>query len=76
MFHSLQQVLDFYNFRDTDPGKIYPRAATARSQKYNDIPAKYHANVDITDPPFDRQLGDKPAMNAQEEATSSLSWGR
>ena len=24
VYHNLQQVLDFYDFRDTEPGKIYP----------------------------------------------------
>ena len=27
VFSSLQQVMDFYNFRDTAPQKVYPRAA-------------------------------------------------
>jgi hypothetical protein len=29
---------------------------------------KYRANVDVADPPFDRHLGDPPAMTAQDEA--------
>jgi cytochrome c peroxidase len=37
-------------------------------QKYDDLPAKYHANVDVSDPPFDRHPGDTPAMAAQDEA--------
>ena len=68
VFGSLEQVLDFYNFRDTNPDKIYPRAADGAAQKYDDLPAKYHANVDISDPPFDRRLGDPPAMTPQDEA--------
>ena len=32
------------------------------------MPQKYHANVDVTDPPFDRHLGDKPAMTDQDMA--------
>jgi cytochrome c peroxidase len=68
VFSSLQQVLDFYNFRDTNPERVYPRAADGRLQKYDDLPAKYHANVDVSDPPFDRQPGKMPAMTAQDEA--------
>ena len=68
VFHSLQQVLDFYNFRDTNPEKIYPRGADGRLQKYDDIPQAYRANVDVVDPPFDRHPGDQPAMTAQDEA--------
>ena len=54
VFHSLQQVLDFYDFRDTEPQKIYPRGADGAVQKFNDMPPVYQANVDVTDPPFDR----------------------
>ncbi|HEY1941919.1 MAG TPA: cytochrome c peroxidase [Roseiarcus sp.] len=68
VFHTLQEVLDFYNFRDTNPEKVYPRAADGTVQKLNDIPVQYQANVDVSDPPFDRHLGDTPAMTAQEEA--------
>jgi cytochrome c peroxidase len=67
VFHSLQQVMDFYAFRDVAPDKIYPVAADGSIEKYNDIPARYRANVDITDPPFDRKPGDPPAMTPQEE---------
>ncbi|MBY0380393.1 MAG: cytochrome-c peroxidase [Xanthobacteraceae bacterium] len=68
VFHTLQEVMDFYNFRDTNPEKVYPRAADGSVQKLNDIPSQYHANVDVSDPPFDRHPGDTPAMTAQEEA--------
>ena len=68
VFRTLEQVLDFYNFRDTNPEKAYPRAADGAVQKYDDLPAKYHANVDVSDPPFDRHPGDTPAMTAQDEA--------
>lgn len=68
VFRSLEEVLDFYNFRDTIPEKVYPRAADGTVRKYDDLPAKYHANVDVSDPPFDRHLGEMPAMTAQDEA--------
>ncbi len=68
VFRTLQQVLDFYNFRDTNPEKVYPRAADGTVQKYDDLPAKYRANVDVTDPPFDRKAGESPAITAQDEA--------
>jgi cytochrome c peroxidase len=68
VFQTLQQVLDFYNFRDTNPEKVYPRAADGTVQNFNDIPVKYHANVDVSDPPFDRHLGETPAMMPQDEA--------
>jgi len=67
VYRTLDQVMDFYDFRDTDPAKIYPRAADGTILKYDDIPLKYRANVDVADPPFDRKLGDQPAMTAQDE---------
>jgi len=68
VFHSLQEVLDFYNFRDTNPEKVFPHAADGSVKKYDDLPAKYHANVDVSDSPFDRHPGETPAMTAQDEA--------
>ncbi len=67
IYHSLQQVMDFYDFRDTDPGKIYPRNADGTVAKADDIPARFKANLDVTDPPFDRKPGETPAMSAQDE---------
>lgn len=68
VFHSLQQVMDFYNFRDTEPQRIYPRAHDGTVAKFNDIPPQYRSNVDVTDPPFNRQLGEAPVMSAQDES--------
>jgi cytochrome c peroxidase len=68
VFHTLQEVLDFYNFRDTNPEKFYPPAADGTAQKFNDIPVQCQANADVSDPPFDRQLGETPAMTSQDEA--------
>jgi cytochrome c peroxidase len=68
VFQTLQQVMDFYNLRDTNPEKVYPLGADGKPAKYNDIPVKYHANVDVSDPPFNRHFGDAPAMTEQDEA--------
>jgi cytochrome c peroxidase len=67
VFHTLQQVLDFYAFRDVDPAKVYPVGADGRVDRFNDIPPRYQGNVDFVDPPFDRKLGEAPAMTEQEE---------
>jgi cytochrome c peroxidase len=64
IFHSLREVQDFYNFRDTEPERVWPRGALAR---FDDVPLPYRSNIDTVDPPFDRHLGDKPAMTAVEE---------
>jgi cytochrome c peroxidase len=61
VFHSLEDVLRFYARRDTHPGEFYPAA------KYDDLPARYHANVD-TDPPFGGRPGEAPALDEDEIA--------
>jgi len=68
VFRSLQQVLDFYDFRDTEPQRVYPHGANGAVEKYDDIPRKYWANVDVADPPFNRKLGETPAMTPADEA--------
>jgi len=67
VFQTLQQVMDFYNFRDANPEKVYPLGADGKVEKYNDIPVQYHGNVDVSDPPFNRHPGDVPAMTTQDE---------
>jgi cytochrome c peroxidase len=67
VYRTLQQVMDFYNFRDTAPEKIYLRKQGA-VQKFDDLPPRNHGNVDVADPPFDRHAGDTPAMTADDEA--------
>uniref|UniRef100_E6QS29 Putative Cytochrome-c peroxidase n=1 Tax=mine drainage metagenome TaxID=410659 RepID=E6QS29_9ZZZZ len=66
VYHTLSQVLDFYAFRDARPQKIYPVGSGGRVEKYNDIPLKQHSNVDVSDPPLNRKLGETPAMNMQD----------
>jgi cytochrome c peroxidase len=65
VFNSLKQVMEFYVQRDTDPGKWYPRNADGTVDKYDDLPAIYHDNIN-TDPPFDRKPGQAPALDAAE----------
>jgi cytochrome c peroxidase len=68
VYHSLKEVLDFYNFRDTKPQKIYPRRSDGGIDKFDDVPPQYRANIDVTDPPFDRKSGAAPAMSAADES--------
>jgi cytochrome c peroxidase len=35
-------------------------------QKFNDLPDKYQANVNTTEPPYDRALGEEPRLNDEE----------
>ena len=66
VYRSLEDVMVFYNLRNTAPEKIYPRGADGQVQKYDDLPAKYQANIDVADAPFDRKFGDKPAMSDED----------
>jgi len=67
IYHDLRHVLDFYDFRDTEPDKIYPIDAAGQAEKYDDLPMRYRANIDTADPPFDRTLGEAPALSEAEE---------
>lgn len=57
--HSLRQAVAFYAERDTDPGKWYPRHPDGSIAKFDDLPERYHANVNM-EPPF----GGKPGQPA------------
>lgn len=61
IYHSLEDVLRFYVQRDTHPERFYPVVA-GRVRKFDDLPARYRANIN-TDPPFDRSPGDPPALD-------------
>lgn len=65
-FHSLREVLLFYVERDTNPGKWYPAGPDGGAEKFNDLPAQYRDNVDTTDAPLNREIGERPIWNAQD----------
>lgn len=68
VFHSLEEVIDFYNTRDTDPTKWYPTVKGVL-QKFNDLPAAYRANLDSIDVPFEGlPVGGTPHMSPQDTA--------
>jgi cytochrome c peroxidase len=66
VFRSLEDVVRFYADRNTDPQLYYPKGADGKPVLFNDMPARYRANVDKTDPPFDRKFGQKPALDEQD----------
>ena len=66
VYRSLDEVVNFYNLRETDPAKVYPRDAQGHVMQYDDLPAKYRANIDTADAPFDRKRGDAPPMTASD----------
>ncbi len=65
-YHSLQGVLEFYDYRDTRPERVYPRASGGAVAKYNDLPVTYRANIDVIDAPFNRNMDDRPVMNGSD----------
>jgi cytochrome c peroxidase len=65
VFHSLQQVVEFYAQRDTRPARWYPRDSAGHARKFDDMPANYRVNV-VTTPPFGGQPGDAPPLSAEE----------
>ncbi len=68
VFHSLRDVLDWYVNRDLRPERFYPRDASGRVIKYDDLPPQYRSNVDTVDAPFNRHPGDPPALDAADIA--------
>jgi cytochrome c peroxidase len=64
-FTALADVLHFYVERDTNPGRWYP-ALGGKLQRFDDLPARYRANVNISDAPLNRDPGGQPALNAKE----------
>jgi cytochrome c peroxidase len=64
--HSLEGAVRFYVERDTRPEKWYLRKADGTVTMYDDLPAADRGNVDVTDAPFNRHRGEKPALSEQE----------
>ncbi len=63
--HDLHKAIAFYVERDTAPEKWYPRDASGRVMKFDDLPVQYQVNVN-QEPPFGGKPGDKPALSAAE----------
>jgi len=66
VYKSLNDVLQFYMFRDIHPERFYSRAADGSVLKFDDLPVQYRSNVDVSDAPFNRHPGDSPALNDSE----------
>lgn len=63
--HSLQAAVEFYATRDSDPRRWYPVDARGRVRKFDDLPERYHPNVDAA-PPFGNPPGAGPRLDAAE----------
>lgn len=63
-FGTLEEVVSFYALRDVDPARFYPVVA-GQVQRFNDLPAAYHANVDRR-PPFAPLPGNRARLSPQD----------
>ncbi len=57
-FSNLRDVVAFYATRSTNPDRWYPHGA-----KFDDVPARYRANVNVTSFPYNRREGERPAFD-------------
>jgi len=62
--HTLEQVVQFYAQRDSQPAKWYP-LRKGRPDKFDDLPKSMRENVN-TDAPFGAAAGGADALNADE----------
>ena len=65
-FTTLKDAITFYVQRDTNPEKWYPLSADGSVAKFDDLPAAYQANVNTVEAPYNRSLGDTPALSDTE----------
>lgn len=63
-YRSLDSVVAFYNFRDHEPARVYPRGADGTVLRFDDLPPTAWGNVDTTDRPFGGSSA--PALTRQE----------
>jgi cytochrome c peroxidase len=61
LFDTLRDAVAFYATRDTDPARWFPAG-----KKFNDLPAQYHANVDVDTPPYQRRPNQRPQLTDAE----------
>jgi cytochrome c peroxidase len=65
IFHRLEDVLDFYATRDTDPKRWYGDTGAGRKGTFNDLPAAYQGNVNV-EAPFGGKPGEMPLLTAAD----------
>ena len=64
VFHSLEQTLEFYAQRDTNPGRWYP-TANGKPDAFDDLPLGLRGNIN-RDAPFGRSPGQAPSLSKGE----------
>ena len=66
VFKNLKDALTFYVQRDTNPEKWYPLNTDGTVNKFNDIPSAQLDNVNTSEAPYNRVVGDVPALSDAE----------
>ncbi len=62
---SLREAIEFYNTRDTNPERWYPKVKGVVA-KFDDLPERYRANLDKQGPLDGRKAGSAPPMSEQD----------
>ncbi|WP_244191762.1 cytochrome-c peroxidase [Komagataeibacter swingsii] len=65
VIRSLRQAVAFYVLRDVRPWMWYPTGPDGRVLVYDDLPVRFHANINM-DPPFGPRPGNRPALSDDE----------
>jgi len=65
-FKSLLDALRFYVRRDTNPEQFYPLDADGVVDKFDDLPAELHRNVNTEEVPYERHPGQAPRLDDAE----------
>jgi cytochrome c peroxidase len=60
-FTNLRDVVTFYATRATDPKRWYKSGVP-----FDSVPAKYRGRINVTSPPYNRRVGETPALNGAE----------
>ena len=67
-FATLEEVVAFYVRRDTNPEEWYSSDGSGAPIAYDDLPEDARANVNMSEGPYNRAPGDRPALDAAEIA--------
>ena len=65
-FTDLADSVRFYVQRDTNPGRWFPRDASGRVQRFNDLPMAQRKHVNRDEAPYDRKPGQRPRLSERE----------
>jgi cytochrome c peroxidase len=60
-FKRLRDVVAFYAHRASSPDRFYPPG-----QRFDDVPAKYRDNINLSSFPYNRPEGGRPALSEEE----------